>query len=285
MNNYFNYKISIGEALLYFFAIMIVAQVVMGLISMPALAQPSLSNFLLPLSFFGGFGAAALTIMILKKLDFSQLRHFFHFKIKVIYIVLAILLYFVSLPMAEYLSMLVPPDANAFLEELYRLMEDSFQMVFDYPIAAFIMVCILAPILEELIFRGLLLRGMLQQGVNPWFSIIFTALLFGIAHMNPWQFFGAGFLGAIFGFIYWRTQSLWLVIFLHFLNNFIAYIITMQTNSLDETVFEPDFLILGGSALLTIVILYYFYQQSASTTLHEVEETEQFPPYQQHDQL
>ena len=90
--------------------------------------------------------------------------------------------------------------------------------------------------------------------------------------MNPWQFFGAGLLGAVFGYIYWRTQSLWLCIFLHFLNNFIAYIITIETNSLDETVFEPNFMLLAGSAVLTALIAWFLYQRSRDTELKEAPE-------------
>lgn len=270
-NTYFNYKVSILEAILYFFITLIVGQLIAGVITLPTFAIPWTSHFLLPLSFLVGFGASAFIIMLLKKLELNELKHFFHLKVSVLHVILAIAIYLVSLPLAEYLSMLVPTEGNTILEKLYEFFIESFELIFKYKIAAFVMVCILAPILEELIFRGLILRGMLQNGINPWFSIIFTALLFGAAHMNPWQFAGAGFLGAVFGFIYWRTQSLILCIFLHFLNNLIAYIITIHTQSMEETVFEPDFIILGSSVVLTLILGYFFYNNSKPTALEEVQ--------------
>ena len=269
---YFNYTVSIGEAIIFFFITLIVGQLLGAVITFPMISNPALSHILLPLSFLVGFGASAIMIMILKQLKLKELHHFFHTKIQFTHVLFAVLLYLASLPIAEYLSMLVPTEGIPILEELYKLFEDGFQMIFDYKIAAFIMVCILAPILEEFIFRGLILRGMLNKGVNPWFAIVFSSFLFGVAHMNPWQFFGAGFIGIMLGFIYWRTQSLLLVIFLHFLNNAIAYVITLKTNSLDETIFEPDFLIVGGALILTLVIGYLFYHKTNTNALRPLEQ-------------
>lgn len=268
-NTYNTYKVSVAEAFLYFLVVLIAGQILAGIVSLPSFLNPELSGIFMPLGFLAGFGGSAVIIMMIKKLSFAEVKKFFLQRTKFIHILVAIGLYFASLPLAEYLSMLVPTEGYTFLEKLYEIFEDSFAIVFEYKIAAFIMVCILAPVLEELIFRGLILRGMLQKGVNPWFSIILTAFLFGLAHMNPWQFFGAGLLGAVFGYIYWRTQSLWLCIFLHFLNNFIAYIITIETNSLDETVFEPNFMLLAGSAVLTALIAWFLYQRSRDTELKE----------------
>ena len=222
---------------------------------------------------------AAIFIMALKKLRLDQLKHFFHTKINLSTAAIAIGLYLAALPIAEYLSMLIPTEGIPFLEELYRIFEQSFALVFEHKVAAFIMICILAPILEELIFRGLILRGLLNNGINPWISIILTSFLFGAAHLNPWQFMGAGLLGAVFGFIYWRTQSLWLVIFLHFLNNFIAFLFTMKTQNLDEPIFQANAWILLSSIILTALIGYTFYRTSGSTSLNEVQAPEEFKEF------
>lgn len=192
---------------------------------------------------------------------------------------LAIALYIAVLPLAEYFTMLIPTEGIPILEEYYKIVESSFAMVFDHKIAAFIMICILAPILEEFIFRGLILRGMLNNGMNPWISILFTAFLFGAAHLNPWQFVGAGLLGAIFGFVYWRTQSLWLVIFLHFLNNFIAFIVTMKTQNLDESVFEPNLWLLLVAFFLSLFVGYTFYRLSGATALKEIKDLGNFKEF------
>lgn len=267
LNNYFNYKVSIGEAILFFLLTLVVGQSISGVIAIFMNFFPVLTDLLLPLSFLLGFGVAAALIMVLKKLKPDQLKHFFHTQVKIFHIVLAIVLYFAIMPLAEYLSMSIPTEGYPLLEELYKIVEQSFAMIFEHKVAAFIMICILAPLLEEFIFRGLILRGMLNNGINPWLSIIITSLLFGLAHLNPWQFAGAGLLGAVFAFIYWRTQSLWLVIFLHFLNNFIAFMITLETESLDETVFEPKLWLLLISVIASLLLGYTLYRFTGSTAL------------------
>lgn len=270
LTTYFNYKVSVGEAILYFCLTLLIGQVVGGLISAPTFFMKELSHVLLPLSFLLGFGLAALSIMTIKKLRIQELKNFFHSKIQLKHIVLAIAFYFSIMPIAEYLAMLVPTEGYPLLEDLYKTFESSFAMIFEYKVAAFIMVVILAPILEELIFRGLILRGMLNAKISPWVAIIISSLLFGIAHLNPWQFLGAGMIGLALGFIYWRTQSLWLVIFLHALNNFIAFVITLKTESLEETIFEPNYLTLVVAIILSSLIAYFFYKNSQDTALNEL---------------
>lgn len=270
--NYFNYKIGIGEAILFFFITLFVGQMLSALIVSPTFFYKWTSNFLLPLSFLLSFGSAALIILTMKRLHISDLKHFFHTKIKAAHIGIAILLYFVSMPIAEYLAMLVPTEGYKWLELLYKTFEESFTIIFEYKVAAFIMVVILAPLLEELIFRGLILRGMLNANINPWVAVLLSSFLFGLAHLNPWQFLGAGMIGVILGYIYWRSQSLWLVIFLHALNNGIAYFITLQTNSLEETIFDPNYAVLGGGIALTLLVGYFFYQNTKTTALKGVDD-------------
>ena len=89
------------------------------------------------------------------------------------------------------------------------------------PILAFISVAILAPIVEEIIFRGIIFNeGAKYKGGS--FPIIISALLFGLAHMQPIQIVYAFIVGLIFGFVYSKTHSLPIVMFLHMLNNLLT---------------------------------------------------------------
>lgn len=80
---------------------------------------------------------------------------------------------------------------------------------------------LLAPILEESIFRGIILKGLLTK-YTPKFSIIISALIFGLIHGKPLQIWGALLLGLLFGWIYYKTKSLGTTILLHFFANLIA---------------------------------------------------------------
>lgn len=80
---------------------------------------------------------------------------------------------------------------------------------------------LLAPILEELIFRGIILKGLLTR-YNPKYAIIISAIIFGLVHGNPLQMWGALVIGLIFGWVYYKTKSIGTTILLHFFTNFIS---------------------------------------------------------------
>jgi membrane protease YdiL (CAAX protease family) len=75
-----------------------------------------------------------------------------------------------------------------------------------------------APLSEEPLFRGLILGGfVLRYGARR--AIAYSALLFALVHMNPWQLPTGLVLGAFLGWLTLRTGSLWPAVFAHFLNN------------------------------------------------------------------
>ncbi|MBE6302466.1 MAG: CPBP family intramembrane metalloprotease [Bacteroidales bacterium] len=100
-------------------------------------------------------------------------------------------------------------------------MEDTFMELSDEPLAVAAMA-LLAPIVEEMMFRGAIQGYLMRRSSNPWTGIIITAIIFGAIHMNPQQVVYATMLGIIFGWIYYRTRSLLPVIVGHVLNNSIA---------------------------------------------------------------
>jgi uncharacterized protein len=81
----------------------------------------------------------------------------------------------------------------------------------EYPYAATFAVVIMAPVTEELFFRGLILRR-LMSGYPAWPAIWTSALLFMAFHLNPWQFPIALLAGLLLGWVYARTRSLLLCI-------------------------------------------------------------------------
>jgi len=82
--------------------------------------------------------------------------------------------------------------------------------------------CIFAPLLEELLCRGLIMRGMLANGKSARSAILWSAFIFALIHLNPWQSVPAFVLGAFFGWVYWKSGSLWSTIALHAVNNGIS---------------------------------------------------------------
>lgn len=118
-------------------------------------------------------------------------------------------------------------------------------------IFSFVAIVIAAPILEELIFRGIILNGLLRK-YSPAKSIIISSILFGIVHLNPWQFIGALIIGLFSGWIYYKTRKLTLAIMIHFVNNLIAFI-GMQFTDAETMMNESLTELYGGTANLILI--------------------------------
>jgi len=82
---------------------------------------------------------------------------------------------------------------------------------------------IVAPILEELIFRGYIL-GSIRIKMGTMSAIVLSATMFGLIHIIPQQVVNGFVMGLILGYVYVRSGSLVVVILMHAFNNAIAYI-------------------------------------------------------------
>ena len=86
-----------------------------------------------------------------------------------------------------------------------------------------ILAVVVGPLVEELLFRGVILRGLLGRW-KPWTAITVSAVLFAVMHLNPSQVPIALMLGIVLGWVYTRTRSLGLCVLGHALNNASTYI-------------------------------------------------------------
>lgn len=92
-------------------------------------------------------------------------------------------------------------------------------------VLSFISVSIFAPVFEEWLCRGVVLRGLLTH-TRPASAIIASAVFFAVLHMNPWQAIPAFLLGLVFGYVYYKTGSLKLTMLMHFTNNTMALVLS-----------------------------------------------------------
>lgn len=88
-----------------------------------------------------------------------------------------------------------------------------------------LIVSICSPIIEELVFRKLLLDRVKPFGDR--IAILYTGIAFGLYHMNFYQFFYAAAIGFIFAYITLRTGSIKYSIILHMLVNFFGSVVTL----------------------------------------------------------
>lgn len=85
------------------------------------------------------------------------------------------------------------------------------------PWVNYLFVGVIAPVMEEIIFRGLLYKKLIVFGGKAY--IIFSALMFGMMHPNIYQFIYATILGVIFATVRYFTGKLHYTIILHLVIN------------------------------------------------------------------
>ena len=123
-----------------------------------------------------------------------------------------------NLGIAGPLIELVP--MTDFFREMMR--EMVLEMASDQGLLMCIALVIAAPILEELIFRGIMLDGLLRI-YSPTKAVIVSSLLFGLIHLNPAQFVGGALVGGFMGWVYVHTRSVLATILIHASFNLTAF--------------------------------------------------------------
>lgn len=109
------------------------------------------------------------------------------------------------------------------MPDLPNLVGDEFTMIMKNP-AGYIAIGLMAPIAEEVVFRGSILRALLSAFSNRWVAIVVSALLFSLAHGNPVQMPHAFVVGVLIGWMFYRTGSIAPGVVFHWVNNTIAFV-------------------------------------------------------------
>ena len=91
------------------------------------------------------------------------------------------------------------------------------------PALSFFAVVILAPVFEEILCRGLILKT-LNKTMNKWCAIVLSASIFGIIHGNPIQFIYATALGILLGWLYTKFDSILIPMLCHLAFNLVSQI-------------------------------------------------------------
>ena len=90
----------------------------------------------------------------------------------------------------------------------------------------FLAVVIVAPIGEEIVFRGFLQKFLEKYWKDITRAVLVTSLFFAMIHFNPFWTIQIYLLGVILGFLAWKTNSVIPSIVLHIINNGLAFILT-----------------------------------------------------------
>lgn len=89
-------------------------------------------------------------------------------------------------------------------------------------ILAFLTLVVIAPVAEEILFRGYLL-GKLRNHAPTWVAILVSSALFGLVHFNASVSIDTFVLGIVLAWMRIKTGSLWPAILIHMIKNGLAF--------------------------------------------------------------
>lgn len=123
---------------------------------------------------------------------------------------------------------------NYLLQKLYVVLDFDIQITvpslntpIDY-LFSFILICIIPPVCEELMFRKTLSDGFSTLGAIN--AALLSGAIFSLSHLNPAQTIYQFILGFILALIYIRTKDILITIIVHIVNNLLAFFLTALTN-------------------------------------------------------
>ncbi|MBL6449832.1 CPBP family intramembrane metalloprotease [Fulvivirga sp. 29W222] len=138
----------------------------------------------------------------------------------------------------------------------------KFERPLDFAMAFFV-IAILAPLGEELLFRGFIQNELHTATKNIHIAIWVSAILFSTIHMQFFGFIPRLLLGALFGYLYYWAGNLWIPITAHFVNNGFTVVVLYlhQQGIVSFDIENTESVPLSTAlifAIITVGLLYYF---------------------------
>ena len=140
----------------------------------------------------------------------------------------------------------------------------------DYGIyGAILKIVIIAPVIEELIFRGVIMHG-LMRNYSKLTAVFVSALMFALFHLNPWQFPATFVLGLLLGILMLRTRNIYLCILGHAINNGLVLFSIQYGEEIQKTSFfqsskSNQLIISAFVAIVTLILIFILSRQLKST--------------------
>lgn len=160
---------------------------------------------------------------------------------------------------------------------------DLLEQTFDFLQSGWVgilTIALIGPIFEEMLFRGAITKSLLEK-YSPGKAIFFSALIFGIFHLNPAQILPAFLIGLLFAWTYYTTRSLIPCILMHVANN--AFSVYLNTQY-PEFKYVDDFFAqisnnsfifyLGAIVVAALILLSSVLHMRRSADLYQAKEEE-----------
>lgn len=128
-------------------------------------------------------------------------------------------------------------------------MKDVFEQMMNNPLGI-ISIVVMAPLVEELLFRGAIQGYLMRKWNMPYLGIVISSLIFGVVHGNPAQIPFAFVVGMSLGWMYYLTGSLIPGILMHFINNGSSVLLYALSGDPDATMISS----LGENGALALAV-------------------------------
>jgi uncharacterized protein len=213
------------------------------------------------------------TLWIVKRWHSTNVTSYLRLKrVSIIEIMLAVVITLCVFPLNEYIG-------EFFIERLHVpdfLSRINAQIFTSYSreelLWLVVVVCVTPAICEEVLFRGYVQRTLERKlGIK---SIFITGVIFGLYHMQPINLISLSLLGILFGFFFYRSQSVFPGMAAHFTNNLLAVLALYKTpddrSALDVYTYLPTLLgVLVALCVAGMLLMAYYF-----TTQRNLEEAE-----------
>ena len=116
------------------------------------------------------------------------------------------------------------PEWTGWAKDIVDQTNQQLEGLMSIP-GGYMVIALLPPVVEELVFRGAVLRSLLEwKPEKKWAMIALSALFFSLVHLNPAQMPHAFLIGLLLGWMYTRTGSIVPGVAYHWANNTAAYV-------------------------------------------------------------
>jgi hypothetical protein len=197
-------------------------------------------------------------------------------------VLISIVFFMIALPFVNYISQWnasweIPTFIGEWMKSKETQAGELTSMFLDMPTVGLlvfnlIMIALLPAVGEELIFRGIMQRGIHRMTANPHLAIWVAAMLFSAMHMQFLGFVPRLLMGVAMGYLFFWSGSLWYPMIAHFTNNAMAVVLAygIQQGSVQPEIENAGIengSLAAFSLLFCFMLLYVFKQHQASAEI------------------
>lgn len=162
------------------------------------------------------------------------------------------------------------PESMSAIEKAIKSMTDTNAALMDYlfsdkSVLGFItnvfIIAVLAAFVEEIFFRGCLQQILIKITKNYHFGVWITAFIFSAVHLEFYGFLPRILLGAMLGYLFVWSGSIWVPMLAHFINNLTAillkYFSNIDLDDMEKYVPSENIVYIVLSIIFTVIIVYF----------------------------